>query len=117
RSNKSWFLSDLALKERQILAPCEAPCHYPNLFSFAPEAQRRLAGGETTGNVVVIALRPGKGAGPKHSDDEFRSSKFRPAPLPGCNAFAFGNRWFHHRLISTALSGQKAGIAKREKFG
>ena len=79
----------------------------PKSFLFAPEAQRILAGGGTTGTGVVIAFAPRRGAGPKHRNENFRSSKFRLAPLPGCDAFALGSRWFHHRLISTALSGQK----------
>jgi hypothetical protein len=29
------------------MVPALKTCHYPNLFSFAPEALRRLAGGET----------------------------------------------------------------------
>jgi hypothetical protein len=39
------------------------PCHYPNLFSFALEARRRLAGGETTGKPVIIAFAPRQGRG------------------------------------------------------
>jgi len=57
------------------------PCHYPHFdallargcgrqhkalslptfFLFAPEAQRRLAGGETTGKPVIIAFAPWQG--------------------------------------------------------
>jgi hypothetical protein len=37
------------------------PFRYPNLFGFAPEAQRRLAGGETTGKPVIIAFAPRQG--------------------------------------------------------
>ena len=35
----------------------------PTFFCFAPEAQRILAGGETTGEAVNIGLRSGRSAG------------------------------------------------------
>jgi len=41
-----------------LIVPALKTCHYPNLFSFAPEAQRILAGGETTGKPVIIAFAP-----------------------------------------------------------
>ncbi len=77
----------------------------------------RLAGGGTTGKPVIIAFAPRQGRGTEVRWKKFRCSEFRPAPLPGCDASALGFRWFHHRLISTALSGRKAGIADREKCG
>ena len=77
----------------------------------------RLAGGGTTGKPVIIAFAPRQGRGTEVRWKKFRCSEFRPAPLPGCDASALGFRWFHHRLISTALSGRKAGIAEREKCG
>jgi hypothetical protein len=36
-------------------------CHYPHLFSSAPEAQRKLAGGEAAGMPVIIASAPRQG--------------------------------------------------------
>ena len=85
----------------------------PQTFLVAPEAQRILAGGETTGQDVIIdvALRQERGTR--------KSSSFTvgPAPHPGRDNLPLRFRWFHHRLISTALPGQKAGIAKRESFG
>jgi hypothetical protein len=32
-----------------------------HIFLFAPEAQRKLAGGETTGKPVIIAFAPRQG--------------------------------------------------------
>ena len=66
---------------------------------------------------VVIALRPGRGAGSERGEKKFRSSKFRPAPLPGRDRSALSYRRFHRRLISTALSGRKARIGYLERFG
>jgi hypothetical protein len=36
-------------------------CHYLHLFSFAPKAQRKLAGGEAAGMPVIIAFAPRQG--------------------------------------------------------
>jgi hypothetical protein len=87
------------------------------IFFFAPEARWKLAGGGTAGMLVVIALRPGRGAGSMRKEKKFRSSKSRPAPLPGRDRSALSYRWFHRRLISTALSGRKARIAYLERVG
>jgi hypothetical protein len=63
----------------------------------------------------LLPLRPGKGAGPKHGDEN--SEIQSPAPLPGCNASALDSRWFHHRLISLALSGQKQKSPNEKNLG
>ncbi len=79
----------------------------PKTFLFAPEAQRILAGGETTGKTVIIAFAPRQGRGTEAPRKGFRILEFRPAPLPGCETSSSRFRWFHHRLMSTALPGQK----------
>ncbi len=85
--------------------------HYPNLFRFASEAQRILAvvkRNGTTGTFVIIAFAPQRSAGQEVIKRRFPNSKPHPAPR---------YRWFHHRLMSTALSGRKAGISKHKRFG
>src|SRR5262245_56412543 len=43
----------------------------PIFFSSAPEAQRKLAGGEATGIPVIIAFAPQQGRGTSHRDDKY----------------------------------------------
>jgi len=75
------------------------------------------AGGETTGNGVVIALRPGRSAGPKHGDEKFRSSRFRPAPLPGCEPSALGSGGFTTGLYPQPFQGKKQQSPNAKVFG
>jgi hypothetical protein len=58
-------------------------CHYPNLFSFAPEARRKLAGGGTAGMPVVIALRPCRGATGRRSVTGGSTAGEFPPPFQG----------------------------------
>jgi hypothetical protein len=76
----------------------------------ALKGRRKLAGGGTAGMPVVIDLRPGRGAGSEHREKTHRSSKFRPAPLPGRDRLALSYRRFHRRLISTAPPARKKKI-------
>jgi hypothetical protein len=51
---------------------------------FAPEAQRKLAGGETTGIVNTTKSRPGRGAGQQRGNGD----NPYPASLPGREIFS-----------------------------
>src|SRR5262245_61195270 len=43
---------------RRCQQPDREACHYPHLFSFAPEALERLAGGATAGNRTHVNRTP-----------------------------------------------------------
>jgi len=84
---------------------------------FAPKGQRILAGGETAGKPVIIALAPYKGRGTSQRKKIFSFLRFASSTPPGCKMLGFAYRRFHRRLISIALSGQKAKCLKLRKFG
>jgi len=63
---------------------------------FVPEAQRRLAGGGTTG------IKPVEPPSPERARDQSRSV----AP-PGLEALGSQYRWFYHRLISGVPPGRR----------
>ena len=86
-------------------APGDSVGHFCALTaeSFAPRLADFLAGRWRATSLTRLAVT--------------LDNKPLPELLSGCDASALGSRWFHHRLISTALSWQKARIAQRESFG
>src|SRR5215813_10782678 len=95
--------------------PSRMACLYPNLFSFALEARRILAGGETTGMPVVIAFAPRQGRRTRARIRGFRSSKPRPAPLPGGGVTAQATGGFTHWFLHKSASPLRTIRASRRR--
>ncbi len=87
---------------------CRPVCAHSSLTHrfIAPEARRRLAGGETTGTEPIEIPSPG-GA----------TDRNRSAAPPGLDDLGPRYRWFHHRLISRVPPGQRTIPDLRRNIG
>src|SRR5262245_21039124 len=59
------------------------PCHYPHFRCFAPKGLRILAGGETAGKPVVIALAPRQWRGTSRQKKRFSALGFASSTPAG----------------------------------
>jgi hypothetical protein len=76
-----------------------------------------ISRGGTAEMPVVIALRPGRGAGSMRKEKKFRSSKSRPAPRQGRDRSALRYRRFHAGYFPPPFQGEKQELVISKELG